>query len=89
MKTYKYPYEGKRWTLVVHGQRDGDFQKLTTFFNTDAVTCAVVAKEFGKYKIHPHWQCYYELVETTRTSRNDLIKILGHDGFHVEKASGT
>ena len=89
MKPHKYPYEGKRWTLVVHGQRSDDYEKLVTFFNTDAVTCAVIAKEFGKYKIHPHWQCYYELAEKTWTSRNDLIWILGHDEFHIEKARGT
>ena len=71
-KIIKYPWKGLRWTLVVHGQRDDDFQKLVAFFNTDAVTCAVVAKEFGKYKIHPHWQCYYELAERTQTAKSDM-----------------
>ena len=89
VKIDKKPWQGIRWTLVVHGQRDDDFQKLVTFFNTDAVTCAVVAKEFGKYKIHPHWQCYYELAERTQTARGDMIEILGHDEFHIEKARGT
>ena len=53
------------------------------------MTCAVIAKEFGKYKIHPHWQCYYELAKETSAIKSDLIKILGHDEFHVEKARGT
>ena len=88
-KIFKYPWKGLRWSLVVHGQRADDFQKLVAFFNTDAVTCAVIAKEFGKYKIHPHWQCYYELAVETQAVKGDLIKLLGHDGFHVEKARGT
>ena len=88
-KIDKRPWRGQRWTLVVHGQRDNDFQKLIAFFNTDAVTCAVIAKEFGKYKIHPHWQCYYELAERTESARGDIGWILGHDEFHVEKARGT
>jgi hypothetical protein len=62
---------------------------LVEFFNTDAVTCAVIAKEFGKYKIHPHWQCYYELAKETSAIKSDLSKLLDHDEFHVEKARGT
>lgn len=89
LKIDRKPWQGKRWTLVVHGQKSDDFEKLVQFFNSDAVTCAVIAKEFGKYKIHPHWQCYYELVERTQTARSDLIRVLGHDEFHVEKARGT
>lgn len=60
---HTHPWRGARWTLVVHGQRSCDFEELVKFFNSDAVKCAVIAKEFGKYKIHPHWQCYYELRE--------------------------
>ena len=86
---FKRPWKGKRFTLVVHGQRCEDFAKLVAFFNTDAVTCAVVAREFGRYKIHPHWQCYYELAKETIAVRRDLVGVLGHDEFHVEKARGT
>lgn len=85
----KNKWRGQRWSLVVHGQRDADYQKLVTFFNTDAVTCAVIAKEFGKYKIHPHWQCYYELAERTLTAKSDITTVIGHEGFHIEKARGT
>ena len=88
-KIFKYPWKGLRWTLVVHGQRCVDFDKLVAFFNTGAVKCAVIAREFGKYKVHPHWQCYYELAVETQAMKGDLIKILGHDEFHVEKAVGT
>ena len=52
------------------------------------VRLAVIAKEFGRHKIHPHWQVYFEL--TARVSMKSFMKsILGHDNFHLEKAKST
>ena len=54
----------------------------------NAVTLAVIAKEFGKFKIHPHWQVYFEL--KTRTGMMSILEtLLGHSNFHLEKAKST
>ena len=82
-------YEGRKWVLIIHGQHQLDFDKLIKYFKTDAVECAIIAKEFGKNKIHPHWQAYFELFERVNNVKNNLKALLGHDNFHVEKAEGT
>lgn len=54
----------------------------------NSVTCAVIAQEFGKFKIHPHWQVYFEIA--TRIGMYFIIyTVLGHDNFHLEKAKST
>lgn len=83
------PFRGQRWVLTVHGQHQLDFNNLKSYFDSDKIRCAVIAKEFGKFKIHPHWQVYFELTNRTDQIRNELIKIFGHENFHVEKAFGT
>lgn len=54
----------------------------------DQIVCAIIAKEFGENKIHPHWQCYFELVEKVRI-KSHIAKVLGHENFHIERANGT
>ena len=96
-------FRGKAFVLTIHGQKRADLLKFKRFcegtfapkkdtpdgrIELPKVTKAVVSKEFGKNKIHPHWQGYFELAE--RTSMKQLMaKILGHDGFHLEVAKGT
>ena len=92
-------YKGKRFCLTVHGQHNRDLLKLKKFFSNkliwkdndafqDQVVTAVVSKEFGKNKIHPHWQVYFELSEVVRM-KGHMTKILGHENFHLERALGT
>ena len=88
-KTPIMKWRGQRFVLDIHGQHQTDFEKLTAFFETDAVRCACIAKEFGKNKVHPHWQVYFELPKESLKIRTELIEILGHEGFHVEKARGS
>lgn len=53
-----------------------------------AIELAVIAKEFGKHKIHPHWQVYFELQE--RNSMKWVMEqVLGHSDFHLELAKST
>lgn len=52
------------------------------------VKLAVVAKEFGKHKIHPHWQIYFELANR-ESMKCRMINLLGHENFHIEKAKST
>lgn len=88
-KPRSYPYQGRKWTLVIHGQHQSDFDKLVTFCHTDAVECAVIAREFGKNKIHPHWQIYFELFKRVNNIKTELTALLNHENFHIEKALGT
>ena len=54
----------------------------------NSIELAVIAKEFGKFKIHPHWQIYFEL--SYRTGMMSILeKVLGHSAFHLEKAKST
>lgn len=52
------------------------------------VTKAVVSKEFGKNKIHPHWQVYFETSERFRMKAH-VEAFLGHENFHLERAFST
>lgn len=81
-------YYAKRFTLVVHGQKQEDLDNLVKFFDTDEVTLAVIAKEFGKHKVHPHWQIYFELKER-KSMKNRIFYILNSANFHLEKAIRT
>lgn len=83
------PYKGRKFTVTIHGQHQSDYDKLVNYFQTDAVECAIIAKEFGKNKIHPHWQAYFELFKLVQNMKTNLEALLDHDGFHVEKAKGT
>ena len=93
-------YRGKSFVLTIHGQKNKDLSQIKKFFNgtfspTDASTSvvpkvvkALVSKEFGKNKIHPHWQIYFKLEK--RSSMKELMThILGHLGYHLEVAKGT
>ena len=86
-------YRGKSFVLTIHGQKKEDLSQLKKWFDgklvdKPKVQKAVFSKEFGKNKIHPHWQGYFVLEE--RNSIKTLIQeILGHDGFHLEVAKGT
>lgn len=75
--------------MTLHGHNLDDLAKLKEFFDSEVVVAAAISKEFGKTKTSPHWQVYYELSERTGSARSDMIEILGHDGFHLEKAKGT
>ena len=79
---------GSRWTLVVHGGTESQLDKLKSYFQTDAVTCAAVAYETGKQGVHPHWQVYFETAERCRLKVR-LIEVLGTEDFHLEVARGT
>ena len=48
----------------------------------------MIAREFGKNKIHPHWQVYFEMHQR-ELLRAKLKEILGHEDFHGEVANGT
>ena len=84
-----HAWRGRKWCLTVHGQHQSDYDRLVTFFDTDAVSCALIAREFGKNKIHPHWQAYFELLKSLNNVKTNLKELLGHENFHVEKAQGT
>ena len=96
-KTNVNKFRGKAFVLTIHGQKKKDLVQLKKFFNgtfvrsdgiVPKVMKAVVSKEFGRNKIHPHWQGYFELEE--RTSIKELMtQILGHEGYHLEVAKGT
>ena len=88
-KKTTYPYRGRRWAITIHGHEQQDFDKLVKFFNTDEVECACIAKEWGKYRIHPHWQIYLEFFERVNNIKTKLSAILGHDNSHIEAAKGT
>lgn len=83
------PYKGRKFTVTIHGQHQLDFDKLVKYFETDAVECAIIGKEFGKNKVHPHWQVYFELFKLVQNMKTNLEALLDHDNFHVEKAVGT
>ena len=101
VKTNKF--RGKSFVLTLHGQKNEDLRQIKRFFKGTLgtggksqdghltypnVTKAVVSKEFGKNKIHPHWQVYFVLEETAHM-KELMANILGHDGFHLERAKGT
>lgn len=52
------------------------------------ITSACISKEFGKNKIHPHWQVYFETSSEWRI-KGHIKAFLGHENFHVERAKGT
>lgn len=52
------------------------------------VSAAVISKEFGKNKIHPHWQGYFELAHRAKI-KGHFQACLGHDNFHIEKCYAT
>lgn len=92
-------FRGKAFVLTIHGQKKKDLVQLKKFFNgtfvrsddkssaVPKVTKAVVSKEFGRNKIHPHWQGYFGLAE--RASMKDFMTdLLGHEGYHLEVAKG-
>lgn len=96
-------YSGKRFSMTLHGQRKTDLRKLKNFFDgkfrypevanemprsVPEVIKAVVSKEFGKNKIHPHWQVYFELSDMWRM-KGHMTEILGHNDFHLERTIGT
>lgn len=87
-KTEKHQYRGQRFMLTVHGQHKKDFEKLKDFFDTDFVKCAAIAREFGKNKIHPHWQVYFEIT-AQKDFKERMTEILGHSDFHLEVAKAT
>lgn len=83
-----HKYYGRRFVLTVHGQHKKDFNSLKSFFDQDFVDCAVIAREFGSHKIHPHWQAYFEIKER-RSLYWQVHDALEHDAFHLEVARGT
>lgn len=85
-KPPRMKWRGQRFVLDIHGGRPEDFARLTSFFDTSVVRAAVVAKEFGRNKVHPHWQVYFELAKETLKVRTLLRDVLRHEGFHVETA---
>ena len=87
-KTKIHKFRGQRFMLTVHGQHKEDFDALKAFFDTDFVSCAGIAREFGANKIHPHWQVYFE-IKKRESFKSRMSEILGHDGFHLEVARGT
>lgn len=80
---------GRKWNMTLHGAFPHDFELLKKFFNTDAVRCACISKEYGKHRIHPHWQGYFELEEPVRNIRKTVSNILGHENTHLAKAKGS
>lgn len=86
-KKYK-AVEGQRFTLTVHGASEYDLDALKSYFNSEVITLAVVAREAGRQQIHPHWQCYFE--SDKRISVTEKLRdVLGHRNMHVEVARGT
>lgn len=79
---------GTRFVLTVHGQHKHDYDQLVSFFETELVRSACIAREFGKYKIHPHWQAFFILEKSTGMKQR-MRQILSHDNFHLELAQGT
>jgi hypothetical protein len=84
----KTRFFGQRFALTIHGQRQSDYTKLVDFFNTQEVRLACIAREFGKNKIHPHLQVYFEL-DKRQAMKERIEAILGHEGFHLEVAKGS
>lgn len=89
------PFFGQRFMLTIHGQLLEDLTNLIKFFDHTEdfiagvkVTTAVIAKEFGKFKIHPHWQIYLEF-DKQISLKTLLHSVLGHSNTHIEKARGT
>lgn len=82
-------FRGQRWVLTIHGQRDEDLKRLVEFFDSDAVRCACISREFGENKIHPHWQVYFELEQRVQNVRSMVVGVLGHEDTHIEKALGS
>lgn len=92
VRNTKYKQEnftGKKWCMTLHGGLPHDFDKLKEFFDTDAVSCACISKEFGEHRIHPHWQGYFELKEASRNIRRNISNVLGHENTHLAKAKGS
>ena len=88
-KYHPKKWRGQRFCMTIHGQHESDLAKLQEFFDSDAVKCACISKEFGKQKIHPHWQIYFELTNETQKIKTEMTDLLGHERFHVKKADGT
>lgn len=91
-KALKRVIYGRKFLLTVHGQNYDDYRKLQAYFETPKVTRAVIAREFGLHKIHPHWQCYFEHDNASTgpiTGRKLMEEILGHKNYHIEVAKGT
>lgn len=89
-KTYnKNRFVGRRFLVTIHGQNQQDYQNLKRWFQTSEVFLACMAKEFGKHRIHPHWQIYFELTNSVQNIKELLEKVLGHNEAHIEKANGT
>lgn len=82
-------YRAKRFVLDIHGHNKQDFTNLVTRFEHEDVECAIIAKEFGKNKIHPHYQCYFETKEFVASGKSLVERALGHPEFHIEIAKGT
>lgn len=86
--SFRGQYYGQRFVLTIHGQHKADYEKLVAFFDTDLVRSACIAREFGKHKIHPHWQVFFILNER-KGMKDKMEEILGHDNFHIELANAT
>jgi len=86
--TLKRQVQGQRFSLVVHGASEADLNALKSYFDSEAVTLAVIAREAGEHQIHPHWQCYFE-TEKRISPTAKLHEVLGHTGMHVEVAVRT
>ena len=82
-------FTGKRWNITLHGAFSHDLDRLIKFFDTDVVKCACISKEFGKHRIHPHWQGYFELEGSVRNIRTYMSNILSHENTHLIKARGS
>lgn len=85
--------------LVKHGEKmlnaKGEYVDVQPAYRTQyvkpfpfAIKLAVIAKEFGKHKIHPHWQVYFELANR-ESMKMLMMDLLGHENFHLEKAKST
>ena len=84
----KSSFFARRFVLTVHKQNKVDYENLVAFFNSEKVKSACIAREFGKHKIHPHFQVYFVLHEQ-RGMLKSMEQILGHTNFHLEVAQGT
>lgn len=79
-------FRGQRFCVTINGQKKEDFDRIVEFFDTDAVSCACISKEFGQNKIHPHWQVYFELEKRVQNGRILISEVLDHEEAHIEVA---
>lgn len=86
---YACPFTGRKWCMTLNTHSSHDYEALTAYFNSSAVVCACIAKEYGRHRIHPHWQIYFELVLLSRNIKTTISNVLGHANAYLTKANGT